>query len=386
MISRRTEIVIVAGLVGYFMAVTAYCQEAPQVRGGQQNATVPAGNSLAQNEITPSRDETANEESQSSPSTVGQAPDAKSASRPPAIAQIFEQPGVLTPRKEISIEPSLQYSYSSNNRVVLVGYTVIPAILIGYIDVKSVNRNTLIGALTARYGLSNRLEIEAKLPYVYRNDTTVSRAIGNGANQGATQDSVSSASGNDIGDIEFTARVQMNDGGAEVPYYIGSLRLKTRTGKSPFDVELDANNVQKTLPTGSGFYGIQPGLTVIFPSDPAVFFGGVSYQFNLKRDAESLGGNYGAVNPGDIIDVNFGMGVALNEKASFSLGYDHSVIGKDETNGDSLPNATVTQLGSLLLGYSYRLSDERSFNLSIAAGLTQDTPDMQLTLRWPTTF
>ena len=63
-----------------------------------------------------------------------------------------------------------------------------------------------------------------------------------------------------------------------------------------------------------------------------------------------------------------------------------SVIGKDTINDDALPDATVTQLASLLLGYSYRLSDKRSFNLALAAGLTQDSPDMQLTLRWPFTF
>jgi len=321
-------------------------------------------------------------ETQTPPSTVGRAPDAERTSRPPAIAQIFEQPGVLTPRGAFTIEPSVQYSYASSNRVTLVGYTVIPAILIGLIDIKSVNRNTLVAALTMRYGVTNRFELETKVPFVYRNDTVVSRSIGTGSNQ----DTISNTIGKGLGDIEFTARFQMNAGGAETPYYIGSLRVKTRSGKSPFDVKLDDNNVQQSLPTGSGFYGIQPGLTVIFPSDPAVFFGGVSYQVNLWRGGADLGAKFGSINPGDIIDINFGMGLALNEKASFSLGYDHNVIGKDTINGNARPDATITQLASLLLGYSYRFSNNRSFNLALAAGLTQDSPDMQLTLRWPFTF
>lgn len=356
---RRSEFLVFAGLMSGLMVIALPARAEDQAQAENNSSAA------------------VEKEAQNPPPSVGQSPE--SSSRPPAVAQIFDQPGILTPRGSFAIELSLQYAYASSNRVTLVGYTVIPAILIGLIDVRSVNRSTVIAAMTARYGVSNRFELEGKLPYVYRNDSTVTRAFGGGANQ----ESASSASGSGIGDAEFTARWQMNDGGVETPFYISYLRVKTRSGDSPFDVELDDNNLQKTLPTGSGFYGIQPGLTAIFPSDPAAFFGGVSYQFNLGRNA---GANYGSVDPGDVFGINFGMGVALNEKASFSLGYDHSVIGRDEINGATAPSATVVQLGSLLLGYTYRLSDKRSFNVSLSSGLTEDTPDMQLTLRWPMNF
>jgi len=39
----------------------------------------------------------------------------------------------------------------------------------------------------------------------------------------------------------------------------------------------------------------------------------------------------------------------------------------------------------LLLGYSYRLDAQRTLNLSLGAGLTADTPDVQLTLAEPIT-
>jgi hypothetical protein len=66
------------------------------------------------------------------------------------------------------------------------------------------------------------------------------------------------------------------------------------------------------LPTGSGFlYSLQVGLTWLFPSDPAVFFGSFSYLHNFKRDNVSrnvIGGSefLGTVEPGDIIGFNFG--------------------------------------------------------------------------------
>jgi hypothetical protein len=324
------------------------------------------------------------------PRPVGQAPEKPEDSRPPEIAQLFEQPGVLTARGQFVLEPSVQYSYSSTNRVALVGYTIIPAIVIGLIDVQSVNRQTWSGAATVRYGLTNRLEVEAKLPYVYRNDDSVTRPLG----EGASMDSVFNATGNGIGDIEFGARYQLNEPRADGPYYVAGLRFKTRTGKDPFEVNYRQGStpgsatLQEELPTGSGFYGIQPSLSVIYPSDPAVFFGGINYLWNIDRDVnrDILGQHVGKVEPGDAIGLNFGMGLALNERAAFSLGYEHTYIGRTKVDGVAPPSATATQLASLLLGYSYRINNKTSVSLSLGAGLTRDTPDVQLTLRAPISF
>ena len=38
------------------------------------------------------------------------------------------------------------------------------------------------------------------------------------------------------------------------------------------------------MPTGTGFNSAQAGLTWLYASDPAVFFGGVSYLHNFPRD------------------------------------------------------------------------------------------------------
>ena len=93
---------------------------------------------------------------------VGQAPAPDT--RPPAVAPIFEQPGVLTPRGKFVLEPSLQYGYSSADRVALVGYTIVPALLIGLIDVQAVKTTTLTSAIALRYGLTNRMELEVRVP------------------------------------------------------------------------------------------------------------------------------------------------------------------------------------------------------------------------------
>lgn len=333
------------------------------------------------------------EASAAGPTPVGQAPERES--RPPAIAPIFEQPGVLTQRGKFVLDPSLQYSYSSSNRVALVGYTVIPAILIGLIDIREVKRNTFTGALAGRFGLTNRWEFEGKLPYVYRSDTGVGREFLQGA---AVNSNIFSSSGQGIGDIELTTRYQFNEGGVDKPYYVGSLRFKTRTGKDPFEVVTSksvagfrGDGYQTNLPTGSGFYGLQPALTVLYPSDPAVFFGTVSYLHSIKRSnvvrTTDIGDeNLGAISPGGIFGFNFGMGLGLNDKSSFSIGYDHSSVGRVKQNGQPAADSVRIQLGTLLLGYSYRLNESRTLNVSLGAGLTRDTPDVTLTVRMPISF
>ena len=324
------------------------------------------------------------------PTPVGQAPERDGSGL--KVAPIFEQPGVLTPRGKALLEPSLQYSYSSSNRVALVGYTVIPAILIGLIDVREVKRNTFTAAITGRYGVSNRFELEAKLPYVHRSDTGVGREFIEGA---ASNSTIFDTRGRGIGDVELSARYQLNEGGVDKPYYVGSLRFKSRTGRDPFEVTtakglvgLRGDGIQTELPTGSGFYALQPAMTVLYPTDPVVFFGTVSYlhtfqRHDVVRNTDQGPEALGTIAPGGIFGFNFGMGLALNDRSSFSIGYDHSSVGRTRQDGLVAPGSVRVQLGTLLLGFSHRLSEQRTLNVSLGAGLTRDSPDMTLTVRMP---
>jgi hypothetical protein len=327
---------------------------------------------------------------------VGRAP--SEGNRPREVAPIFEQPGVLTPRGKYVFEPAFQYGYSSSNRVALVGYTVIPALLIGLVDVREVKRNTSTATATLRRGMTNRFELEAKLPYVYRSDATVSREVFTGT----AVERAFETSGKALGDVEIAGRYQLNNGGVDMPYFIGGLRFKSRTGKDPFEVTTDCqrrcvgenitgSGLPLELPTGSGFYSLQPSLTWLFPSDPAVFFGSFSYLHNFKRDVSRtvLGGeqeSLGEVAPGGVIGFNFGMGLALNDKASFSVGYDHNSVARTKQNGVAVPGSVRMQLGTLLIGYSYRLTDKKTLSVAVGAGLTRDTPDVTLMVRVPMSF
>ncbi|MCB1910756.1 type IV pilus assembly protein FimV [Cognatazoarcus halotolerans] len=336
---------------------------------------------------------------QESSQPVGQRPPEAKREDAAPVAQIFDQPGVLTPPGRVILEPSLQYSYASTNRVALVGYTIIPAITIGLIDVREVKRNTWTAALTARTGLTNRMEFEAKIPYVYRSDDSIGRPLATPS----SNEEVFNATGRKIGDVELTGRYQLNDGGPNEPYYIASLRFKMRTGSDQFDFPSvyvpNSGYLPKGLPTGSGFYSLQPGVTFLFPSDPVVFFGGINYQYSFGRSNLSLREedlstgsvtvrNVDSVRPGGVLGFNFGMGLALNDKSSFSVGYDHASVGRTQLTVDGVKQSggVRVQLGTLMFGYAYRLSPTRSLNVSLGVGVTRDTPDVNLTVRMPFTL
>ncbi|MEQ1529657.1 MAG: transporter [Methylococcales bacterium] len=312
--------------------------------------------------------------------------------RPPEIPRVSaDVGGVLTPKGRIVIEPSVQYSYSKSQRIAIGGYTVAP-VLIGNIDVRDVKRETETASLTGRYGITDRIEVEARVPYLRREDSSQTRET-LGPN---TNDRLFNADGMDIGDIEVAGHYQFNNGQNGWPFLIGNLRVKTDTGTSPFDMPIDLKfNIPTKLNTGTGFWSFQPSLTAIFPSDPAVFYGNVSYLWNVERNiaeriftvptgegSKILVKSGGTIDPGDAIGFSFGSSLAYNEKASFSLGYSHTIYFKTSQNGERLDGSDF-DVGQFTFGLNYAFSKKTSANLAVAIGATRDAPDVQMTLRIP---
>ena len=87
-----------------------------------------------------------------------------------------------------------------------------------------------------------------------------------------------------------------------------------------------------------------------------------------------------------MLGLSEGVGRARRGRASFSLGVELNSVGRTKQNGQVVAGSVRTQLASLLLGYSYRYSDSTSLNVSVGAGLTRDTPDLNVSLRVPVTF
>ena len=55
-------------------------------------------------------------------------------------------------------------------------------------------------------------------------------------------------------------------------------------------------------------------------------------------------------------------------------------------NGERLGNSKTTQVGTLLFGGSYRVSNRTNINVSLGIGATSASPDVQFTVKVPMNF
>src|SRR5438477_880874 len=183
--------------------------------------------------------------------------------------------GVLTPKGQIVIDPSIEYDYWAQNQLGVNGFQIIPGITFGNIFVTRFEQNITTAAVTGRWGVTDRLELNAKVPFVYNTGSTSSLIP-----VGPTAQLLSvSANGSGIGDVLGGASYQINSGEGGWPIFVGNFLFKTVTGTSPFQVPIitlnDPNGqflsgTPKKLATGTGFYQLTPSLTVLLPTAPGV--------------------------------------------------------------------------------------------------------------------
>lgn len=305
------------------------------------------------------------------------APEGSSATPPDAAP-----PGVLTRQGTLVLEPSIEYTHTDINRFVVGGVAILDTVLVGSIEASQADRDAVTATLGMRYGVTDRIEAELRVPYMYRNDATTNSVIS--TNQVASTTDLDS---HGLGDIEGALHWQMNDGTGSWPFLVANLRVKSTTGTGPFDVDRDAAGTEQELATGSGFWGVEPSLTVIAPSDPAVFYANLGYLWNAERDIDKTVANnrvVRSVDPGDAIRLGFGMGLALNEKVSFSVGYQHDWIMQTQTEfTDATFESESLSVGSLTLGANWQMTDSTALNVSVGIGVTEDAPDLRMMARMP---
>jgi hypothetical protein len=306
------------------------------------------------------------------------------------VASLPEANGVLTPSGHWVIEPSVSYTHGSSNRLVFRGVEIVTGFQIGVIDANDVDQNLTSGALDVRYGLTSRIELEARVPYVYRTDRAITLA--------QMQDQVTQtawSSGSDIGDVEVSARYQINNGANGWPVLIAGLRAKSNTGSSPYGIDRDESGVATKAATGSGFWGYEPSISLLYPSDPVVIFANLSYFGQVARDIDRPLGNVdiGRVDPGGSIGASAGFGFALNPRFSFSLGYRHNYIFPTKTElkapadiDYSQAKSTSLQVGAFTFGWSFQLTSRLTLSNTYEIGTTRDAPDMSFAFRLPYRF
>jgi hypothetical protein len=240
----------------------------------------------------------------------------------------------------------------------------------------------LVASLNGRYGITSDLEVNLKVPYIYRFDRVATGPANSTIN--------TSLYGHDIGDAEGGVHYQINHPDAGNPYYVANLRFKSNTGTNPFQVPYTILGAQKRLPTGTGAWAVEPSLTVLYPSDPVVFYGNIGYGHNFAYNPNTTippGQKFTFVQPGDTLRGSFGLGFGINDKVTMSLGYEHdwvqsttSIINGKKTLSEEL------QMGQFNIGASYVLSPRTTINANIVIGTTRDAPDARIIVSVPMSF
>lgn len=294
----------------------------------------------------------------------------------PTEQLLVERGGVLLPQGTLQIEPSFEYEHSSRDRVAISGFTIFDAIVIGTIRVDDLQRDILTAALTTRYGITNRMQAEVRVPYVYRRDQEV---LGAGTNNQRARE----IDNHDIGDVEASLAYQVLSQDDWVPATILRAEGRFPTGTDPFEIDRVSvgGGPEQRLeepPTGSGFYGVGPAATFVWRLDPAVAFSGVGYTFNLTEDFDE----FGEIDPGDTFEWFVGTNIALSELVSLNLSFVNQLTFKTEQNGQETAGSDSND-ARLVLGSSIGLSPRMSLVASAGAGLTEDSPDFNFSLSVP---
>lgn len=321
------------------------------------------------------------------------------ANRQPEVAVLADQGGILTKAGRITLEPTLEYTRADRNRFVFRGIEIPQSVLVGIFDINESRQDILTAAAVARLGVTNRLEIGARVPFVYRDDGAVLVPLVQNPPQSGVGTINTSAHGSGLGDVEILARYQLTNGTHGWPFLIGGLQVITPTGSSPFGLPRDPLGNASKSATGSGFWGVSPSVTILLPSDPATLFGVIGYTFNFGRNVNTRisDAQIDRVEPGDAPGATLGVGIALNERTSVSFAYAHtwqlgtksrirpvSIQNGIETIGDPIISKTRDlQFGRFLFGISYRVTDRTTINWSVEIGATQDAPDVRTILRIP---
>jgi hypothetical protein len=282
-----------------------------------------------------------------------------------AERDILEQRGgVLLPGGQLVIQPGFSYTNMERNRIRLSGFALLPAILIGRIDSVEIDRDIYQITLQARYGLHDRIEVAASLPYLWRVESEIFGTTGE-----ETRDILR---GDGIGDLELSLLAHVFEEQGWIPDIILNLRGRAPTGDDPFEVDEDE------VALGSGFWGLSSGITLTKVLDPVVLFASGNYVWNAERKISDVG----RVDPGDSFEYNLGLALGLNERLALSLSVQHRIIGRTELDGDKL-DLTDINAAAFFVGTSYVLNRWLSPSLSVGFGLTNDSPDYQVQLTFP---
>ncbi|HEY4295772.1 MAG TPA: hypothetical protein VGM85_04800 [Paraburkholderia sp.] len=299
---------------------------------------------------------------------------------------------------KLTMDFGISDTYYDRRQLQLSGFLALDAIFLGNINLGETKSHQLMADLDTRYGLTDRISVDVDVPYVYRR----SNFIVGGAGGAASTLSDASVTSSSLGDVNFGLYYQFLRETNNMPDVVGSLRIKAPTGTSPFGlklVQLDANNTNlvapSKLPTGTGFWNITAGVSLLKTYDPVVLFGSVSYTYNIARSFADISSVEGQTQPatvklGDVVQFGGGVALAFSDKDSASISFTMALEPESKTRSpggsyEKVPGSETTA-AAMNFGLNHVVNKHLTINGAVSIGLTPDAPNFVVGVRFPYTF
>lgn len=308
-------------------------------------------------------------------------------------ALVVQEHAPLFERK-FTIDVGGNYSFYDRRQLALSGFLALDAIFLGTINLDQTKASVLTTDITGRYGITDRINLEANIPYLYR----TSRFVSGGAGGASTSVSEVTKSSKGMGDVSVAGYYQLVKESARWPDLVASLRVRAPTGRDPFGLKLiaaDENNnnlnIPEDLPTGSGLWTATASISALRTYDPVILFGNFGYTYNLPQKFDDISPVVGQVQPakvklGNPFQLSGGLAIALNDRAAVSFSIASSMAGathiKSEGSDDySRVAGSSTTTTTFNVGASYLLPSGWSLNAQMANGMTPDAPNFVMSFR-----
>ena len=297
-----------------------------------------------------------------------------------------------------TVDASFNYSHYDRKQLVLDGFLALDAIFLGDISVDDVESDIISLDFGARYNVTDRWQLGVRVPFLSRFSTYTKNTA---ADEGVVQSDVDTTFR--LGDLELSSYYQLMPESQLWPDTVWNLRLKAPTGKDPYGIknitrEYDDGSIHiypSELPTGSGLWALSTGFSFVKTTDPAILFASIEYTHQFAGSFDDISSEVditqpGEVRLGDAISYGIGMALALNDRTSLSFAFSQRIQEEAETkiSGGSWENVKSSDgnAATFTTGVTYAIGSKSAISTSIGIGLTPDSPDFSLTVRFPYSF
>ncbi|TDV06265.1 hypothetical protein [Paraburkholderia caballeronis] len=329
---------------------------------------------------------------------VGQTQKAAEPTRTQAEQAVVQREHAPLFDRRLTLDWGISDTYYDRRQLQLSGFLALDAIFLGNINLGQTKSHQVMADLDTRYGLTDRISVDVDVPYMYRNSSFIVGGAGGAA--GTLSDA--SVSSHAIGDVNFGIYYQFLKETNNLPDVVGSLRVKAPTGTSPFGIKVQQLTQDNTnlvapgeLPTGTGFWNVTAGMSVLKTYDPVVLFGSLSYTYNVARSFADISSVVGQTQPanvklGDIVQFGGGVALAFSDKDSASISYTMALQPKSKTKApggawSDVPGSQTTA-AVLNFGLNHVINKHLTINGALSVGLTPDAPNFVVGVRFPYTF